>query len=141
MSIYDVIGSGMTANKLWIDLTANNIANINTTRTAEGGPYHRQTLTFKAKDDFHTMLEKKAGVKGIGDGVRVDNVIEDPTEELVYSPEHPDANEEGYVRMPAINLTAEMTNILMAQRAYESNVTVFNATKEVNQKTNEIGRV
>lgn len=141
MGIYDVIGSGMTANKLWMDLTANNIANMNTTRTAEGGPYHRQTLAFRAKDDFTSVLEQKAGIRGSGDGVIVDKVIEDKSEDLIYSPEHPDANEEGYVRTPAINMTAEMTNMMMAQRAYESNVTVLNATKEVNQKTNEIGRI
>lgn len=139
--LYDVIGSGMTANKEWIKAISNNIANINTTRTSNGDPYHRQVVIFEEKNSFNKMLEKKMDVEGPGEGVRVKKVLQDKNENIVYSPEHPDADEQGYLRLPAINLAAEMTNLMMAQRGYESNVTSFNATKKINEKTYQIGRV
>lgn len=134
--LLDISGSGMTANKAWLDLTGNNITNINTTRTESGEPYHRQTLTLKAKSSFESMLGQE-----MGNGVEVDRVVQDRTEKLVFDPKHPDADAEGYVRTPDINLVAEMTNMMMAQRAYEGNVTVLNATKKIMQKEHEIGRI
>lgn len=132
----DIIGSGMTANKQWLELTANNITNMNTTRTEEGGPYHRQTLQLEAKNSFDDLFDKQ-----VGDGVKVSKVVTDKTENLVYDPQNVDANEEGYVRFPAINLAAEMTDMMQAQRSYEANVTTLNATKEVMKKEMEIGKV
>lgn len=134
--LLDISGSGMTANKVWLDLTGNNVTNMNTTRTENGGPYHRQTLTFESKTKFDSMFQKE-----LGNGVKVDKVVEDPKEKLIFDPQHPDANQDGYVRMPDVNMVAEMTNMLMAQRAYEGNVTVLNATKKIMQKEHEIGRV
>lgn len=135
-SAINISGSGMSANQEWLELTANNISNMNTTRTENGGPYHRQTLSFESKSSFDDLFQKQ-----IGDGVQVDGITEDMTEHVIYNPEHPDANEEGYVRMPAIDLAAEMSNMIMAQRAYEANVTSFNSIKQVMQKQLEIGRV
>jgi len=132
----DIIGSGMTANKQWLELTANNITNMNTTRTEKGGPYHRQTLQLEAKNSFDDLFDKQ-----VGDGVKVSKVVTDKTEDLVYDPQNVDANEEGYVRFPAINLAAEMTDMMQAQRSYEANVTTLNATKEVMKKEMEIGKV
>lgn len=135
MGIYDVLYTGMAANKEWMEVTANNITNMNTTRTKDGSPYHRQSVVLEAKGGFDDLFQQK-----IGGGVEVAQVVEDKTEKTVFDPNHPDANEEGYVRMPAIDLAAEMTNILMAQRAYEANVTALNTMKQANDKTYEIGK-
>lgn len=135
-NLLDISGSGMTANKAWMDLTGNNITNINTSRTESGDPYRRQTLTFESRTKFDDLVQKE-----IGHGVKVDRVVQDRSEKLIFDPVHPDANAEGYVRMPDISMVAEMTNLLMAQRAYEGNVTVLNAAKKIMQKEQEIGKV
>jgi flagellar basal-body rod protein FlgC len=131
----NTIASGMTANKLWLDVTANNITNINTTRQQNGNPYHRQTILLESKTQFDDLFNRE-----IGGGVKVKSVVEDKTEKVVYEPNHPDANEEGYVRYPDINLAAEMTNMMMAQRSYEANVSTFDATKKIMEKELTIGR-
>lgn len=136
MGVYDVLYSGLAANKQWMEATANNIANMNTTRTADGGPYQRQSVVMQAKGSFDDFFNQK-----LGSGVEITQVVQDNSVRLVHDADHPDADEEGIVRMPAINLAAEMTDIIMAQRAYEANVTTLNAMKEANQKTFEIGRV
>lgn len=135
-SMFDISGSGMSANQEWLDVTSNNISNMNTTRTADGGPYHRQTISFESKSSFDDLFKKT-----MGDGVQVDEIKEDPSVQVVYNPDHPDADAQGNVKMPAIDLSAEMANMIMAQRGYEANVTTFNATKQVVQKQLEIGRV
>lgn len=135
-SAMNIASSGMSASKEWLEVTTNNISNINTTRTEDGGPYHRQNVIFKEKNGFDDLFSKE-----MGDGVKVDKIAVDTNEKVVFDPKHPDANQEGYVRYPAINLAAEMTNLVQAQRAYESNVTVFNDLKKVMQKELEIGRV
>lgn len=136
MSVYDILYTGLAANKQWMEATANNIANMNTTRTADGGPYQRQSVVMQAKGSFDDFFNQK-----VGNGVEVTQVVQDKSVRLVHDPDHPDADEAGIVRMPAVNLAAEMTDIIMAQRAYEANVTTLNAMKEANQKTFEIGRV
>jgi flagellar basal-body rod protein FlgC len=128
--VLDIAGSGMAANQQFLEVTANNITNMNTTRTSDGGPYHRQSIT------FGQMLDDT-----IGGGVKVDAIHQDKQEQLVYAPTHPDANAEGYVRFPAINLAAEMTNMMVGQRSYEANVTVFNSMKKIMEKEQEIGRI
>jgi flagellar basal-body rod protein FlgC len=138
-SVLDVIGSGMSANKLWMDVSTNNIANINTTRTEDGGPYKRQTIIFEEKQQFQQFFEQS--FSSSSKGVEANQVVQDDKFKMAFNPEHPDANEEGYITLPAIDLTAEMTNIMMAQRGYQANVTTLNAAKEVSQKTNEIGRI
>lgn len=135
-SVLDKSGSAMTGNKEWMEAISNNLANINTTRTENGGPYKRQTVTFQASEKFDSFLNQE-----IGDGVRVTRVVQDNNTRLVYDPEHPDANQEGYVEYPEINMTAEMTDLLMAQRGYEANSTVLSASKKVMEKEHEIGRV
>ncbi|MCK2000019.1 flagellar basal body rod protein FlgC [[Brevibacterium] frigoritolerans] len=135
-SVLDKSGSAMTGNKEWMEAISNNLANINTTRTENGGPYKRQTVTFQASEKFDSFLNQE-----IGDGVRVTSVVQDNNTRLVYDPEHPDANQEGYVEYPEINMTAEMTDLLMAQRGYEASSTVLSASKKVMEKEHEIGRV
>ena len=136
MGIYDILYSGLAANKQWMEATTNNIANINTTRTAEGGPYKRQSVVMEAKGSFDEFFNQK-----IGGGVEVTKVVQDDSVRVTYDPDHPDADAEGNVLMPAINLAAEMTDLIMAQRAYEANVTTLNSAKEANEKTLEIGKV
>lgn len=135
-SILDVSGKAMTAHKEWMGTIANNLANINTTRTEEGGPYRRQTVAFQAIDKFNTVYKGE-----IGAGVIVDQVVQDNNVDLRYEPNHPDANADGYVAYPAINMTSEINDLLVAQRGYEANSTVLTASKEVMAKTQEIGRV
>lgn len=131
----DISESGLRSYKQMLEVTANNITNINTTRTEDGGPYKRQAVILEAKGGFDEFLQKE-----MGEGVKVKKVIQDKSEKTIYDPEHPDANKEGFVRMPNIQLAAEMTNMMQAQKGYGASVTVLNATKEVIQKENEIGR-
>ncbi|GAB6457630.1 flagellar basal body rod protein FlgC [Bacillus luti] len=135
MGLYEKIASGMSANKLFLDVTANNITNMNTTRTEQGGPYQRQSVVFKEKGSFNEFFQQETGA-----GVEVESVRQDSSFRTVYDPDHPDADEKGFVKYPSINITAEMTNMVMAQRGYEANVTLFNQVKELNDKTMQIGK-
>lgn len=140
MSIFSsmqISTSGLTAERLRLDTIANNLANINTTRTAEGGPYRRQTLIFAEK------LEKAIGGrdKFRGAGVEVVEIRQDQGEtRRVYNPSHPDAGEDGYVHYPNINIVNEMVDLITATRAYEANITAINAAKTMALKALEIGR-
>lgn len=127
-----ISATGMAAERVRLDVIANNLANINTTRTAEGGPYRKQTVVFSEVVDG---LTKK------GAGVRVAAIAKDNSPpQLVYNPGHPDANEEGYVAMPNVNVVNEMVDMITATRAYEANVTAVNAFKGMFLKALEIGR-
>jgi len=124
-----------------MDVIAQNIANAGVTRTENGGPYRRKMVVLKSIDgnSFRNEFEKAAKVR-VG-GVKVENVVEDKSPLVpVYDPSHPDANEEGYVMMPNVNTAQEMIDMLGASRAYEANVTAFNATKAMLLKALEIGR-
>ncbi|MDR1376393.1 MAG: flagellar basal body rod protein FlgC [Synergistaceae bacterium] len=120
----DIAGSALTAHRLWMDTISSNLANINTTRTLDGGPYKRKVPLFAE------MLDKTiGGYEDIG-GVRVVEIAEDPTPpRLAYQPEHPDADENGYVSFPNVNLVREMTDMLVASRAYEANLAVADSAK------------
>lgn len=133
--LFDISGSSMTAHKTWTETIGNNISNIQTTRTENGGPYQRQTVTFEEKKDFENIMQKERSA-----GVQVGNVLHDDSTRNVYQPDHPDANEEGYVEFPEINITSEMTDLLMAQRGYEASATALDTAKKMMQKTLEIGR-
>ncbi|NLZ38510.1 MAG: flagellar basal body rod protein FlgC [Firmicutes bacterium] len=123
--------SGLAAERLRLDLIASNIANISTTRTESGELYRRKTAVFAAE------LAKS----GAGQGVRVAAIEEQQTDpRWEYDPTHPDANADGYVAYPNINLLQEMTDLITATRAYEANVTVLNAGKSMFLKALEIGR-
>ena len=132
----------MTAQKLRMDIIAQNIANAEVTRTERGIPYRRKMVVFNSLAEggnFRETLNNVMGVKG--KGVKVSAVVEDRSPFVrVYDPGHPDANEEGYVLLPNVNRTQEMIDMLAASRAYEANVTAFNATKAMALKALEIGR-
>lgn len=141
----DVAASGLTSERLRLDVIANNLANANTTRTADGGPYIRQLAVVasrgpqKASPFVTTASHDPASA--VGSGVRVLGIARDPTPPVLkYDPAHPDANEEGYVLLPNVNVVTEMVDLISATRAYEANVTALNAAKQMFIKALEIGR-
>lgn len=144
MSLLSSLGisrSALQAERLRMDVVANNLANMNTTRTPEGGPYRRQTVVFGANNDpmsFGSILSRSAGAVG---GVSVQNIGTDPSDfRRVYEPSNPDADAEGYVLYPNVDVATEMTDMMSAQRAYQANVTALNVIKGMAQKALEIGR-
>lgn len=142
LSSFNISGSGMTAQKYRLDIIAQNIANAQVTRTEDGEPYRRKmtVLSSVSTGTFQDALKTATGVVQ-KDGVQVEAVIEDESALVpVYDPTHPDANAEGYVMYPNVNTAQEMTDAMGASRAYEANVTAFNATKSIVLKALEIGR-
>jgi len=145
-SSFDISGSGLTAQRLRMDTVANNIANVNTTRTAEGGPYKRQRVVFEPREEAQFLLPlggelKRRGQSG-GAGVHVVAVSSDPSPaKKVYDPGHPDADTQGFVNMPNITLVNEMVDMISATRAYEANIAALNSAKSMAAKALEIGKV
>ena len=126
----NISASGMTAQRLRMDIISQNIANVNTTRDENGRPYRRKAVVFSEKDatPFQEVFMRTAGV--IGNGVKVTRIIEDNKPmRKVYDPTHPDADDDGYVTYPNVNIVQEMTDLIDASRSYEANVTAFNATR------------
>ena len=140
----DVGASGLTAQRLRMDTISQNIANVNTTRTENGTPYRRKDVVFQERkntDSFSTYLSNASGSIDGGNGVRVTKIVEDTSEfKKVYNPGHPDADKDGYVSMPNVDVITEMVNMISATRSYEANVTSINATKSMAMKALEIGR-
>ncbi|MDE7299268.1 MAG: flagellar basal body rod protein FlgC [Lachnospiraceae bacterium] len=143
----NISASGMSAQRLRMDLIAQNIANVNTTRDENGQVYRRKTLVFQARtqDTFSTMLAQSSRTNAselVGNGVRVTGIAEDHVTAMktVYDPGHPDADEDGYVTLPNVNTVTEITNLIDATRAYEANITAFNATKNMLLKGLEVGK-
>lgn len=135
-SSFDISASGIFAQRVRMDAIANNIANADSTRTENGGPYRRQVVTFKTALDDSVI----AGTASVA-GVKVDGVVEDPTDfRLVHDPGHPDADANGDVRMPNVNVVEEMVDMISATRAYEANVTALNAAKSMISTGIELGR-
>ena len=137
---FDISATALTAERLRMDLISNNIANANTTRTKEGGPYTRKVPVFmevidEALNSQGQMVARPAGVKV----VRIKPDENRPR--LVYDPSHPDANADGYVLYPDINPVVEMVNLISASRSYEANITAFNSAKDMYRAALEIGRV
>ena len=124
--------SGLRAQRIRMDLIANNVANINTTRTPQGGPFRRQMAIFAANPI-------EPGAVTAGRGVEVAEIVPDMTPfTTVYDPGHPDADENGYVLLPNVNVAAEMVDLVSASRSYEANIASINATKRLLQRALEI---
>ncbi len=139
LSAMRISASGLTAQRLRMDVIANNIANVDTTRTPEGGPYLRQRPVFTTRGPQSGTLLAQQPESVMG--VRVAAIVQDPAAvKQVYMPDHPDADAQGYVQFPDINLVTEMTDMLSATRAYEANVTVLNAVKGMAMKALELLR-
>ena len=132
VSPVDIAVSGLKAQRVRMNLIANNIANINTTRTPEGGPFRRQLAVFRG-EQLEPFIEQSKF------GLRVKKVIGDKSPfKQVYDPSHPDANEDGYVAYPNVDLAVEMVNLVAAHRAYDANVAVIGSSKRMRQKALEI---
>lgn len=166
-SSFNINATGMTAERYRMDTISENVANANTTRTADGTPYRRKVVAFTEKADpssfehvlgLHTHIHSLSGTNAnmththrvahthtgtgyTGKGVKVSGLYEDNKTEMnmVYDPSHPDADENGYVTYPNVNIITEMTNMIDASRAYEANATAFNASKAMVQRGLEIG--
>ncbi|MBO5227980.1 MAG: flagellar basal body rod protein FlgC [Lachnospiraceae bacterium] len=144
-SAFNVSTSGMTAQRLRMDILSENVANAQTTRTADGTPYRRQNVVFeeKSQSPFNAVFRNTFGdTNFVGNGVKVTQIIEDYETEMpkVYDPAHPDADEDGYVTYPNVNIITEMTDLIDATRAYEANITAFNASKTMALKGLELGK-
>ena len=122
--------SGLSAQRLRMNLISKNLANINTTRTSEGGPYRRQEAVFSTRqgdDSFHRQLQAQ--------------IVEDTrAPALKYEPQHPDADDKGYIRVPNINMIEEMVNMMSASRSYEANVNAIKTTRDMANKALAIGQ-
>lgn len=135
--------SGLSAQRMRMKLIAGNLANVNTTRTPEGGPYQRREPIFSAAspraDSFQDVLQARQ--QGEVVEVQTVGVVKDGRDPIMkYEPDHPDADENGFVAMPNISVTEEMVNLVSASRSYEANIAAVKATKNMVLKALEIGR-
>ena len=143
-SSFDINASGMTAQRYRMDIISQNVANANTTRTSDGTPYRRKSVIFAEKSGgvtFSNVLGNAAN-KYHGKGVKVVSTFEDYSTDLVkaYDPSHPDADADGYVYYPNVNVVTEMTNLIDASRSYEANATAFSASKNMAMKGLEMSK-
>ena len=135
-----ISASGLSAERLRMDTISSNIANATTTRTEEGGPYRRKIAVFQ--ENLKTEMDRRSrNMNKVGLGVKAVGIVEDSSEfKSIFDPNHPDADDEGYVLMPNVNILNEMVDMIAATRAYEANVTTMNASKSMYLKALEIGR-
>ena len=140
---FDINTSALTAQRFRMDVISENVANVTTTRTEDGTPYRRQIVTFREKNvtPFSKVLSNTREAY-LGNGVKVSKVSEDTESEFVmkYDPSHPDADENGYVSYPNVNIITEMTNMIDASRSYEANLTAFETSKAIALKGLELGK-
>lgn len=140
---FDINTSGLTAQRFRMDVISENVANVTTTRTEDGTPYTRKIVTFREKNvtPFSKVLSNTREAY-LGNGVKVSKVSEDTESEYVmkYDPSHPDADENGYVSYPNVNIITEMTNMIDASRSYEANLTAFETSKAIALKGLELGK-
>ena len=143
MSLFDsmqINSSGLTLERFKLDTISTNIANVNTTKTEEGGPFLKKTVSFeeslKKQESFFTGDSSWKSY-----GVKITGIEEDPENiQFAYEPEHPDADAEGFVAYPNINMADEMVEMMKTIRTYDANVTALNASKEMMKKALEISR-
>lgn len=151
LSSMNIVASGLTAQQLRLDVVSENITNMNTTRTEGGGAYRRKTVSFEAqggRDAFRAALAQARGVEltATGNlsqfgGVRVTEIADDTAPpRIVYDPEHPDANEQGYVELPNVDLVKEISDAMAATQAFSANITALNMLKTVAARALEIGK-
>jgi len=142
----NVTSTALTAQRLRMDVISSNMANIDSTRAnfvnGQWEPYKRKMVVMQPNgQSFSSYLSKAMSNEQVGNGVKVSRIVEDNTPfKMVYDPEHPDANAEGYVAMPNVDPLKEMVDLISATRSYEANVTVFNASKGLLMKALEIGK-
>ena len=152
LNTINIVGSGLTAQQLRLDIVAENVTNSQTTRTENGeGAYRRKIVVFEAvsgRDTFRDVMARAAtravsntGSQPAAGGVRVTRILEDDAPmKIVYDPTHPDADENGYLEMPNVDMVKEIADAMAASRAFASNVTAFNTLKSVISSGLDIGR-
>jgi flagellar basal-body rod protein FlgC len=141
----DISASGMSAERLRMDVIAENLANADTTRGPNGGPYRRKEVVLQEGGSGGSFAATLQGVQGAqsstGGGVEVTGIVNDPSPlKRVYDPGHPDADAQGYVTMPNVEPVTEMVDLITASRGYEANVQAMNASKSMFTKTLDILR-
>jgi len=141
-SSINISATGMTAERTRMDVISENISNANTTRTSSGTPYKRKLVVFsESKPKFSDVLNDTLSKSNQSNGVKITAIKEDDSPyKVVYEPGHPDANENGYVEMPNVDITKEMVDMISATRAYEANITALNSSKSMFMKALDIGR-
>ncbi len=141
MDALKISSSGLTAQRVRMNVIASNLANAHTTRTEQGGPYRRKDVIFAAGRSTESFRETlKSEMTLAAPEVRVVDLVDDPRPfQTKYDPHHPDADENGYVKMPNIAIVEEMVNMISATRSYEANITALNASKKMALKALEIG--
>lgn len=143
LSSLNISASALTAEQFRVDVISENMANASTTRTQNGGPYRRKLVVLQTQGEnqsrFRRMFQNQ--LEQAGQGVQVAQVAEDPSDFTpVYDPTHPDANAEGYVMMPNVDPVKETVDMMAATRAWDANLTMFNAVKNMAAKALEMGR-
>lgn len=132
----DLSASALAAQKVRLDIVAQNIANAQTTRTAGGGPYQRQVVTFETE-----LVRSQGATTGVLQSVRVGQITTDHSPgQQVYNPQHPDATADGLVTMPNVNLSQEMVDLITASRTYEANLSVVKNARQMALRTLDIGK-
>ena len=138
ISTFKITSSGLSAQRKKMDVVTSNIANVTTTSTPEGGPYKRKIMSFAA-DPLEKGFDVK--LKDAVNAVKVGQVVDEQEGfKKIFDPAHPDADQEGFVTLPNVNLMLEMTDLITASRAYEANATAFDALKNMALKAMEIGK-
>jgi flagellar basal-body rod protein FlgC len=152
MGLFDAIsasGSGLTAERMRMDVTSENLANAETTKAANGQPYRRKEVVLQeaggSNTDFASVLSSVQGGgasgAGVTNGVKVAGIVEDSSPlKRIYDPGHPDADKNGYVTMPNVNTVTEMTDLISSSRSYEANVTAMQTAKTMFSKTLDLLR-
>ena len=134
----DISVSAIHANRTHMEVISSNLANINTTRTVQGGPYKRKIPVFSEKP-LEFMEALNAAESKLSGGIEVSEIVDDPTPfQKVFNPGHPDADSEGFVSLPNVSMAKEMVDMVYVSKIYEANVTVYNATKKMEQETLQI---
>lgn len=143
LSSLDISASALTAERFRMDVISENMANSSTTRTENGGSYRRKLVVLQTQGEDQSRFRRifQNQLQQVGQGVQVAQVAEDPSDLTpVYDPTHPDANGDGYVMMPNVDPVKETVDMMAATRAYEANLTMFNAVKNMAVKALEMGR-
>jgi flagellar basal-body rod protein FlgC len=144
LSAMNISASALTAQRMRLDIASENIANVNTTRTESGEPYKRKMVVFEPieQSNFQAVFNRTKRLRTTEQkGVKVTEIVEDTSDfKMVYNPSHPDADENGYVRMPNVDLLKETVDSMEASRAYDANVTAFNAIKNMATKGLDVGK-
>jgi flagellar basal-body rod protein FlgC len=145
LEILKTAGSALTAQRLRMDVISSNLANSEATSTPEGGPYKRERVVFGPvlRDSLSRLSSSADSIANgaMNGGVEVKAIVQDDeAPRMVFDPTHPDANEDGFVAYPNVDMITEMTDMLSASRSYEANITIVNVAKSMAQRALDIGR-